>query len=223
LTDDCLMDAPPALDAFRGHAVARFLLPLLIVAAALVVQALVVHQGERRERARVEARAERVADALERRVNAYSSVLYGVRGLLGASRRVTAREFHLSHEAREVELRYPGLKVVGFGDLLRRDEITARARQVRAEARASGLPYPRFAIHPRTRAARVAPITYIEPQAATRRRSASTSSPSRTPRRAGAHAGERRPRGHRARPADPGAGPAARLPADAGDPRPSRP
>jgi signal transduction histidine kinase len=78
---------------------------------------------------------------------------------------VTAREFHLSHEAREVELRYPGLKVVGFADLLRRDEIAARARQVRAEARASGLPYPRFAIHPRTRAARVAPITYIEPWA----------------------------------------------------------
>jgi light-regulated signal transduction histidine kinase (bacteriophytochrome) len=105
------MDAPPALDAVRGHAVARLLLPLLIVAAALVVHALVVHQGERRERARVEARAERVADALERRVDAYGSVLYGVRGLLGASRRVTAREFHLSHEAREVEGTGMGLAI----------------------------------------------------------------------------------------------------------------
>jgi signal transduction histidine kinase len=159
------MDARPGSVAARRAVAARFLLPLIIVAAAIVAHLLVAAEGERRERAQVDARAARVADGLQRRVEDYGDVLYGVRGLFGASRHVTAREFHLSHRARAVEQRYPGVQVVGYADVLGRRALPARSARVRREVRESGLPYPRFAVHPRTREGRVAPITYIEPQA----------------------------------------------------------
>ena len=150
----------------RGASAARFGLPAIILLAALVAHVLVVDAGERRERAQVDAKAAAVAEGLERRVVAYGDVLYGVRGLFGASRHVTTAEFHASHAARAVEERYPGVKVVGYADLIAPRAIAGRTARVRRDTRASGLPYPRFAIHPAPAAGRrVAPITYLEPQA----------------------------------------------------------
>src|SRR3954447_14637594 len=138
---------PPAFD-HRRLAVARFVLPVVILIAAFVVHRLVAEDGERRERGGLDARAAAVADSLQRRISAYGDVLYGVRGVFAASNRVTAEEFHASHEASAVEPHYPGVQVVGFADLLRREHLAQRTAQVRREVRASGLPYPPFRIHP---------------------------------------------------------------------------
>jgi signal transduction histidine kinase len=161
-----LMDARPTRASTRRGTAARFVLPLIIAVAAVIVHLIVVGEGNRREHHRVDERAHDVAEALEARVNAYGGVLYGVRGLFGASDHVTPSEFHVSHQARSVEERYPGVKVVGYADLLRRRDIGPRIRQVRREVRQSGLAYPRFMINPRPGPAtkRVAPITYLEPQ-----------------------------------------------------------
>jgi len=105
-----------------------------------------------------------VADNIERRVLAYGDVLYGVHGLCGGSRRVTAAEFHASHEAHEVGRRYPGVKAVGFAELVGRGELVRRSAQIRRDVRASGLPYPRFEVRPEPQGARAAPVAYIEPQ-----------------------------------------------------------
>ncbi len=160
------MDHRPTYASARRGAAARFVLPVIILAAGVIGHFFVAAEGERRERHRVDERAHRVAEALEARVNAYGGVLYGVRGLFGASKHVTAGEFHDSHEARAVEERYPGVKVVGYADLLSHREIGPRVREVRREARRSGLGYPRFMINPKPsrRTQRVAPITYLEPQ-----------------------------------------------------------
>jgi signal transduction histidine kinase len=151
----------------RRGAAARFVLPAIILVAGVIAHIFVADEGQRREHARVDERADRVADALEARVNAYGGVLYGVRGLFGASEHVTLEEFHISHEARAVEERYPGVKVVGYADLLTRDRLGDRIRQIRREVRRSGLGYPRFLVNPRPspQTERVAPITYLEPQA----------------------------------------------------------
>lgn len=161
------MDARPTHASARRGPAARFVLPLIIVAAALIGHLFVVHEGERRAQQRVDERGARIAEALKGRVNAYGGVLFGVRGLFGASEHVTTSEFHVSHEARSVEARYPGVKVVGYADLLSRDELGKRAREVRREVRRSGLPYPRFMLNPQPapHAKRFAPITYMEPQA----------------------------------------------------------
>ena len=161
------MDHRPTYAWARRGAAARFVLPVIILVAAMIGHLFVVKEGERRAQQRVEERGARVAEALKGRVDAYGGVLYGVRGLFGASAHVTATEFHDSHDARGVEERYPGVKVVGYADLLERAELRGRIREVRREVRASGLPYPRFRVHPRPRpdAKRFAPITYMEPQA----------------------------------------------------------
>src|SRR5215212_9001593 len=112
------MDVRPTFGSRRLGAAARFVLPLVILIAALVVHLLVAQDGRLREREELGARAQRVADALSTRVSAYGDVLYGVSGVFAASRRVTAAEFHASHQARDVELRYPGVQVVGYADLI---------------------------------------------------------------------------------------------------------
>ena len=91
-----------AMDHRRTTA-ARFVLPVIILAAALIGHLFVVREGERRTQQRVEERGQRVADALEGRVGDYGGVLYGVRGLFSASRHVTVGEFHASHTSRGVE------------------------------------------------------------------------------------------------------------------------
>src|SRR4051794_18085745 len=161
--DDSTSPLPPPSGPTR-LAVARFVLPVVILIAAFLVHRLVAEDGERREGVQLDARAEGVAESLQRRVNAYGDVLYGVRGLFAASDRVTAAEFHASHLARDVERQYPGVQVVGFADLLRRDRVAARTAQIRREVRGSGLPYPSFQIRPAPHGPLVAPITYLEPQ-----------------------------------------------------------
>src|SRR5215207_5083229 len=146
---------------------ARFVLPLFVLAAAVVGHLLVSEYGRERERERVDARAHVVAGNLNARVKEYGGVLYGVRGLFAASPHVTARAFHRSHERSAIEQRYPGVRVVGYAALLRRSQIPGHVRALRRETRASGLDYPRhFAIHPvpSAQATRAVPITYIEPQ-----------------------------------------------------------
>jgi signal transduction histidine kinase len=161
------MDVRPSSAPSRRRAAARFVLPVIILVAGVIGHLVVAEEGERREHQRVDGRAHHVAEKLESRVRAYGGVLYGVRGLFGASDHVTAAEFHASHQARSVEERYPGVKVVGYADLLRRSNLRARSRQVRREVRASGLAYPYFRVNPRPGPTtdRVAPITYLEPQA----------------------------------------------------------
>jgi signal transduction histidine kinase len=151
----------------RRTPAARFVLPVIIVAAAVIGHVFVVNEGERRAQQRVDERGQRVAEALQARVTAYGGVLYSVRGLFGASEHVTTSEFHVSHRSRGVEERYPGVKVVGYADLLTREELRSRIQEVRREVRDSGLGYPRFRLNPRPRpgAERFAPITYMEPQA----------------------------------------------------------
>jgi signal transduction histidine kinase len=144
---------------------ARLVLPVILLLGGLIGHVLVAQAGERRAHARVDERAHRVAEAIENRVNAYGGVLFGIRGLFGASQHVTLGEFHASHEARAVETRYPGVKVVGYADLLPRPAVAERVREVRREVRRSGLSYPRFMVNPRPSAGteRVAPITYLAP------------------------------------------------------------
>ena len=140
-------------------------------------------------------------------------MLYGVRGLFGASEHVTAAEFHASHLARAVEERYPGVQVVGYADLLAAARPRARIAEIRREIRASGLAYPPLRDPSRAQPpARIAPITYLEPQAGNE---AAFGLDFLASRAAGPRSSARSPRGARRRPRpcgssrSPAAGPAS--------------
>ena len=100
---------------------ARFILPLIILIAAVAAHVAIRDAGERRERARVEASAQTAADELRSSVETYGTLLYGVRGLVAASAQVTAAEFRASYAGGDVAQRYPGVSVLGYAALRNRD------------------------------------------------------------------------------------------------------
>jgi signal transduction histidine kinase len=114
------MGLRPSLPERRRGLALGLVLPAIILLAALGGHQLVVEDGKRRERERLDAAAARIAGALQRRVRTSGDVLYGVRGLFGGARQVTAAQFHASLVAQEVHRRYPGVQVVGYADLLAR-------------------------------------------------------------------------------------------------------
>ena len=115
------MDARPA----------RFLVPLVIVLAAVAAHVAVRDAGERRAADRVEARAQAVAGDLAARVEAYGAALYGVRGLTGGADRGAAR----TGVARD-----PGIAVVGYAPRTPSGPLGPRLAAARARSAATGRP-----------------------------------------------------------------------------------
>src|SRR4051794_35589038 len=113
--------------------VARVALPLLILALTGVATWQLVHAEENRRLARVAARAEGTATAVQRRLAAYSDVLYGVRGLFEASARVSRREFHDHLAAVDLRRRYPGIRGVGVAELVPTDDTAGFVARVQRD------------------------------------------------------------------------------------------
>jgi signal transduction histidine kinase len=147
----------------RRH-VARVALPALIVATAALAAWQLARAEENRRVARLNARAEGTVTALQRRLSAYTDVLYGVRGLFQASARVDRTEFHEHVAAVDVRRRFPGIRVVGAAELVPTDDTTGFVARVRRDVERSGLGYPRFAIKGRAVLERRLVIDYLEPQ-----------------------------------------------------------
>jgi signal transduction histidine kinase len=144
--------------------VARAALPLLIAATAALAAWQLERAEANRRAARVIARAESTATALQQRLGAYTDVLFGVRGLFEASTDVTRREFHAQLAAVDVNRRYPGVLAVGVAELVPTDDTTGFVARVRRDMQRSGLPYERFSIRGRTALERRLVIDYLEPQ-----------------------------------------------------------
>ena len=144
---------------------ARLALPLLIVATAALAAWQLERAEQNRRASRVGARAESTATALQRRLAAYSDVLFGVRGLFEASNGVTRREFHEHLDAVDVARRYPGIRAVGVAELVPTDDTAAFVARVRRDMHRSGLRYPAaFTIKGRAALERRLVIDYLEPQ-----------------------------------------------------------
>jgi signal transduction histidine kinase/CheY-like chemotaxis protein/HPt (histidine-containing phosphotransfer) domain-containing protein len=141
---------------------AAVLLPLLVGTA--VATALSERSLDDRARDRVRAGAEDAVRAIDRRVRAYTETLYGVRSLFTASDRVTRAAFHDYVASLELAYRYPGIQVIGVAEPVPGPARGRFVARVRADARASGLPYPRFRIRPAGRRPRYVVIDYLEPQ-----------------------------------------------------------
>jgi signal transduction histidine kinase len=138
---------------------------LLIAALAALAAWQLARAEENRRAARVTARAESTATALQRRLAAYADVLFGVRGLFEASTGVTRREFHDHVAAVDVDRRFPGVRVIGVAELVPKGDTRGFVTQVRRDMRRSGLPYPRFSIHGGDQPiGRQLVIDYVEPQ-----------------------------------------------------------
>ncbi|MEV0900995.1 CHASE domain-containing protein [Actinoplanes sp. NPDC049802] len=133
---------------------------LALTASATLWSAATVADSEATE---LRNRAATAQQLINGRLGTYTEILYGLRALRGASEELRRREFHQYIASLRVLDRYPGVQVIGFAPLVR-EKPAAFEASVRADAAASGLPYPRFAIHPPGVRLQYAPISFIEPQ-----------------------------------------------------------
>ncbi|MDQ3264939.1 MAG: CHASE domain-containing protein [Myxococcota bacterium] len=81
---------------------------------------------------RFEESADNVVRAIEVRMDAYISALYGARALFHSSHEIEGREFKRFVEGIEIGDRYRGIRGLGFTRLLKADQVAAHERQMRA-------------------------------------------------------------------------------------------
>ncbi len=139
--------------------------PAVIVALGAST-AIALDQGMRdRAEDRRSERLDAVTTALNRRLDAYAELLYGVRGLFDAvGARPTRLLFRRHVAAQEVGRRLPGVRVVGFAERVARRDLPAFTARVNRDAAAPGLGYPRFAPYPASARSELVVIDYVEPQ-----------------------------------------------------------
>lgn len=148
--------------ATGGGGPALLLLVVLLLATAattVFVRANVTEDA--REGMRRDAAAAR--RAIDDRIAAYTEILLGIKGHFEASDNVTHAEFQRFVGSLAVEERYPGVQVLAFAPGVRRFERERFSARVRRQVARSGIPYPRFRVHPPGNRARYVPVAYLEP------------------------------------------------------------
>jgi signal transduction histidine kinase len=145
------------------------LAPALLLATLLVMTAVATYAAARRvhdrEGDQLTADAQSTVAAIDRRLEDYAQVLRGAAGLYAASEDVSYQEFHDFFADQGVIKRFRGVQVIGFASYVPRAGLPSYERRVNREARASGLAYPRFTIHPKLKpdAQEALVIDHIEP------------------------------------------------------------
>lgn len=103
------------------------------------------------------ASADRAAAVIRREFSTYKTVMRGLQGFFQGSEQVAYREFFHYAESLRLARELPGLRGVGWVELVPRAELPAHLQRQRAE-----LPVP-YALHPDLGADVLAPITFIYP------------------------------------------------------------
>ena len=103
------------------------------------------------------AQVRELINSIDRRMQTYVQVLYGVQGLFASSNNVTRAEFSIYMAGQQLNQRFPGIHGVGYMPLV----TAAQAPEFVAQVRAEG--YPDFYIDPAGARAAYAPILFLEP------------------------------------------------------------
>jgi len=104
-----------------------------------------------------DTRVRELINSIDRRMQTYVQVLYGVQGLYASSEQVTRDEFHVYMDGQQLDQRFPGIHGVGYMPLVKASQAADFVKAVRAEG------FPNFSIDPEGERAQYAPITYLEP------------------------------------------------------------
>lgn len=109
------------------------------------------------------AQSDAARTAVERRVDAYSEVLIGLRSLFAVKPDATRGEFHDHIAIGEISERYPGVQALEFTRYVRTSEAEAFVEAVRSDTTLNAVGYPEFEIHPATDAEEHFVVDYVEP------------------------------------------------------------
>ncbi|MDO8262130.1 MAG: CHASE domain-containing protein [Gallionella sp.] len=104
--------------------------------------------AEQVEQARFALAANSVIEALVRRIDAYTEIAFGLRGLFIVNPALDRRSFVDAISHLDVDTRYPGIKNIAFTRYVTAAEKQQFEMRVRADTSVEPQGYPAFAIHP---------------------------------------------------------------------------
>jgi diguanylate cyclase (GGDEF)-like protein/PAS domain S-box-containing protein len=104
--------------------------------------------AEQVEQARFALAANSVIEALVRRIDAYTEIAFGLRGLFIVNPALDRRSFVDAISHLDVDTRYPGIKNIAFTRYVTAAEKQLFEMRVRADTSVEPQGYPVFAIHP---------------------------------------------------------------------------
>jgi PAS domain S-box-containing protein len=151
----------------QGHK--RILLPWVVLALGVPLSFFLFgamkDAVEDVARSRFERYASDARGSIERRVQFYANVLYGLKALFASHDGVDRGEFHRFVESLDLPRRYPGLDVVNFAVHVPGPDRQRFEESVRADTRLTPNGYPRFSITPPGERAEYVVVVYVEPMA----------------------------------------------------------
>jgi signal transduction histidine kinase len=145
----------------------KFLAPLFVlaisVALSLFLFAYVRDDVQRDANLRFERQAADAKHIIERRLQSYVGVTYGLKALFAARDSVSRAEFHNYVAALNLEQNYPGFVQLNFARHIRGGEKRALEREVRGDKSLDPRGYPHFAVKPPGDRAEHHVLIYIYP------------------------------------------------------------
>ncbi len=138
---------------------------VLVLGAALSVLAFryVAYQVEADARSQFEEQCREIHRAISNRLESYSSLLLGLRGLYQASDNVSRREFRDFVASMELPLSYPAVAVMNYAAHVPVGMKTRFEQQVRRDTSVKPDGYPGFTIGPPGKRPEYQPLIYLEP------------------------------------------------------------
>ncbi len=136
-------------------------LPLLVLAGCLGATAVLWlgarQHAEQQAQADFDSRVRELVNNLDRRMQTYVQVLYGVQGLFASSAEVDRNEFRAYLAGQNLNLHFPGIHGVGYMALVTPAQRAAHERTIRLGG------HPGYRVRPDGARAWYAPIVYLEP------------------------------------------------------------
>lgn len=146
---------------------ARSLLLVGLFAGTLAASFVLRQSAQHAANVEAEEHINNVATALERRVDAYDELLFGLRGAYVANRQAGSLFSHVAFDEHmrslEFDRRFPGAQVVGIAPLVERGELAEYSASITANASAADGDYPSYLIYPETTDELLLPISFVFP------------------------------------------------------------
>lgn len=140
---------------------AATLLPLIILLASLGITITVWQFAKesvaRQARAKFEQEIASLEENVKERLEIYSNVLYGGRGLFDASEEVTRDEWKAYIDGVNIQKNYPGVQGIGYAAVLKPNEVSVFENKIRSEG------FPDFKVFPEGQREVYTSIQFLEP------------------------------------------------------------
>lgn len=128
--------------------IAGFTVALLGLAATALVSVTQLRSAQALAQLRFEQSADAFSDALARRLDSYTEIAFGLRGLFVVNPALGRREFVQAIERLDVASRHPEIKNLAFTRYVRGADKAAFEARVRADRSVEPQGYPQFQIRP---------------------------------------------------------------------------